>query len=118
MQECHLYFEHRKMKSSTVKDLEIDVEMNFILSKEDPLYNENLDNFVCTLEPFVNSDDLTQFEEWYLNWDDTLFYHELNPPPCAKPNRILYELHQKMELNDLQRIENTWVDVKYRTQRF
>lgn len=118
MQECIIYFKDRKMKSSTIKDLEIDIEMNFILSKEDPLYNEDYDNFVCTVEPFVNSDDLTQFEEWYLNRDDTLYYHELNPPPCAKPNRILYELHQKMGFNDLQRIEKVWVDVKYRTQRF
>lgn len=118
MQECILYFKDLKMKSSTIKDLEIDVEMNFVLSKEDPLYNEDFDNFVCSLNPFVNSDDLNQFQDWYLNWDNTKFYHELNPPPCAKPNRILYELHQKMGLNDLQRIENIWVDVKYRTQRF
>lgn len=117
MQECILYFKDLKMKSSTIKDLEIDVEMNFVLSKEDPLYNEDFDNFVCSLNPFVNSDDLNQFQDWYLNWDNTKLYHELNPPPCAKPNRILYELHQKMGLNDLQRIENIWVDVKYRTQR-
>lgn len=118
MQECILYFKDRKMKSSTIKDHEIDIEMNFVLYKEDPLYNEDFDNFVCSLNPFVNSDDLNQFQDWYLNWDNTKFYHELNPPPCAKPNRILYELHQKMGLNDLQRIENIWVDVKYRTQRF
>lgn len=118
MQESNLYFEYRKMKSSTIKDIEIDVEMNFILSKDDPLFNENSNNFVCTLEPFVNSNDLNQFQEWYLNWDYSLYYHELSPPPCVKPNRILYELHQKMELIDLHRIENIWVDVKYRTQRF
>jgi hypothetical protein len=118
IQECSSYFEQRKLKSSTVKDLEIDIEMNLILSKEDPLYNENWDNIVCTLKPFVNSDDLNQFKEQYMNWDYTLYYHTLNPPPCTKPNRILYELHQKMELDDLQRIENIWVDVKYRTQRF
>jgi hypothetical protein len=118
IQECSLYFEQRKLKSSTIKDLEIDVEMNFVLSKKDPLYNEDFNNFVFRLNPFVNSDDLNQFQEWYLNWDDTIFYNKLNPPPCAKPNRILYEIHQKMELYDLQRIENIWVDVKYSTQRF
>ena len=118
MQECILYFKDRKMKSSTIKDLEIDIEMNFIISKEDPLSKEDFDNFVYRLNPFVNSDDLNQFQDWYLNWDDTLFYNKLNLPPCTKPNRILFELHQKMGLDDLQRIENIWVDVKYVTQRF
>ena len=69
------------MKSSSIKDLEIDFKMNFILSKEDPLYNEDFDNFVCSLNPFVNSDDLNQFQDWYLNWDDTLFYNDLKPAP-------------------------------------
>lgn len=69
MQECILFFKDRKMKSSEIKDLEIDIEMNFILSKEDPLYNEDCDNFVCSLNLFVNSDDLNQFQEQYMNWD-------------------------------------------------
>lgn len=69
MQECILFFKDRKMKSSEIKDLEIDIEMNFILSKEDPLYNEDCDNFVSSLNLFVNSDDLNQFQEQYMNWD-------------------------------------------------
>ncbi len=79
MQECNLYFKDRKMKSSTIKDLEIDIEMNFVLSKEDPLYNEDFDNIVCSLDPFVNSEDLNLFKEQYMNWDYTLYYNKPNP---------------------------------------
>lgn len=109
-------FENCYLKDSAILDFEIKIEMDFVLNENDRLFNDDSDNYVIKMCPWVLSDDLNRFKQEYIE-NEYLNHYDTAEIPCKNPHRILYKLLQELEIEDVYRIGSFFVDIHFIHQK-
>lgn len=109
-------FENCYLKDSSILDFEIKIEMDFVLNENDFLFNDDSDNYVIKICPWVRPDNLNSFKQKYIE-NEYLKHYDASEIRCKNPHRILYELFQELEIEDIYRIGSFFVDIHFIHQK-
>ena len=109
-------FENCYKNDNSMLDFDIKIKIDFILNENDLLFRDNSTNYIIKTTTWVLSEELDKFYKEYVKNEYIKDYNN-SEIPCKNPHRILFELLQFLELEDLLRIGSFFGDIHYIRQK-
>ncbi len=119
IEETKIYYHSKKSSNKNYSDdFEIEVLVDYILEKNDPLFDEESDNIIFSFEETFTHTSSEKFDERYLKLDYPYPFRNDILKKIKNPCRLLYLLSEKLEISDICRIGELWYDFKFINQKF